>query len=149
MKNRHQPEINVKRQIKFFATAAALALACAGPASAHRGAASEASFLSTLPIAVSVAVPVAVLASGAALTVVAVEAVSEGAVWVLERVSDGARFSVTLSAAAAGGVSVFAGTAVVAVACSTGWVLSTAGRAIAFIPNEIGKALLYNERVTR
>jgi hypothetical protein len=35
------------------------------------------------------------------------------------------------------------------VACSTGWVLSTAGRAIAFIPNEIGKALLYNERVTR
>jgi len=28
-------------------------------------------------------------------------------------------------------------------------VLSAAGKAIAFIPNEIGKALLYNERVTR
>ena len=27
--------------------------------------------------------------------------------------------------------------------------LSAAGRAIAFIPNEIGKALLHNERVTR
>jgi hypothetical protein len=38
---------------------------------------------------------------------------------------------------------------VVTVACSTGWVLSSAGRVIAFIPNEIGKALLYNERVTR
>ena len=45
------------------------------------------------------------------------------------------------------------GTAVVVTALSTGWVLSTAAeagsRALAFIPNEIGAALLYNERVTR
>jgi hypothetical protein len=32
---------------------------------------------------------------------------------------------------------------------STGWVLSAAGEAIAFVPNEIGRALLYNERITR
>ena len=44
---------------------------------------------------------------------------------------------------------VLAGTAVVATAFSAGWVLSAAGKAIAFIPNEVGKALLYNERVTR
>jgi hypothetical protein len=31
----------------------------------------------------------------------------------------------------------------------TGVVLSAAGEAIAFIPNEIGKALLYNEQVSR
>ena len=42
-----------------------------------------------------------------------------------------------------------AGTVVVVTAVSTGWVLSTASRAIAFVPNEIGNALLYNERVTR
>ena len=54
-----------------------------------------------------------------------------------------------LCAQAAGGLSVLAGTAVLVTAMSTGWVLSAAGSAIAFLPNEIGAALLYNERVTR
>jgi hypothetical protein len=116
---------------------------------AHPGSASEASALSMLPVAVSVAAPAALLSAGATLTVVAVEATASGAVWVLERASDGARASVTLTAQAAGGLSVVAGTAVVVTAFSAGWVLSAAGRAIAYIPNEIGAALLYNERVTR
>jgi hypothetical protein len=34
-------------------------------------------------------------------------------------------------------------------ALSAGWVLSAAGQVIAFVPNEIGKALLHNERITR
>ncbi|MBL8308365.1 MAG: hypothetical protein JNM33_16850 [Rubrivivax sp.] len=129
--------------------AAVAAIALAGPAQAHRDAASEASALSLLPIAVSVAAPAGLVLSGAGLVVVAVSAVAEGTVWVLERVSDGARFSVTLSAASVGGVSLAVGTTVQFIACSTGWVLSAAGKAIAFVPNEIGKALLYNERVTR
>ena len=111
--------------------------------------ASAASALSALPIAVSVAAPVMILSAGVTLTVVAVDVSASGAVWVLERASDGARASVRLGAQAAGGLSVAAGTAVVVTAVSTGWVLSTASRAIAFIPNEIGAALLYNERVTR
>lgn len=111
--------------------------------------ASAASALSALPIAVSVAAPVVILSAGATLTVVAVEASATGAVWVLERASDGARATLKLGAGAAGGLSVAAGTVVVVTALSTGWVLSTASRAIAFIPNEIGQALLYNERVTR
>ena len=119
-----------------------------GPAQAQ-STISEASVLSALPIAVSVAAPVMLLSAGALLTVVAVEATSVGTVWVLERASDGARASVKLSAQAAGGLSVAAGTAVLVTAMSTGWVLSAAGRAIAFIPNEIGAALLHNERVTR
>ncbi len=102
-----------------------------------------------LPIAVSVAAPVALLSAGAAFTVVAVSAVAEGTVWVLERASDGARMSLTLSGQVVGGVSVLVGAAVVTTAFSAGWVLSAAGKAIAFIPNEVGKALLYNERVTR
>ena len=129
-------------------TAASLLLGQA--ARAHRNdVPSGVSVLSMLPIAVSVAAPVALLSAGGTFVVVAVSAVAEGTVWVLERASDGARFSVTLGAAAVGGVSLAAGSAVMAVACSTGWVLSAAGRAIAFIPNEVGKALLYNERVTR
>jgi hypothetical protein len=120
-----------------------------GSASAHPPNASDASALSMLPIAVSVAAPAMILSGGVMLTVVAVEASASGTVWVLERASDGARASITLSAQAAGGLSVAAGTAVVVTAFSAGWVLSAAGKAIAYIPNEIGAALLYNERVTR
>ena len=127
----------------------AAALAVAPPQAEAHGASSDASVLSALPIAVSVAAPVAIVSGGALLTVVAVEAASDGATWVLERASDGARASLRLSAQAAGGLSVAAGTAVVVTAISTGWVLSAAGRAIAFVPNAIGNALLYNERVTR
>jgi hypothetical protein len=122
---------------------AALATAHAQPAS------SEASALSALPIAVSVAAPVLVLSAGATLTVVAAQASAVGTVWVLERASDGARATLTLSTQAARGLSVAVGTVVVVTAMSTGWVLSTASEAIAFVPNEIGAALLYNERVTR
>lgn len=128
---------------------AAAALLAAGVATAQAHGPSDASALSALPIAVSVAAPVMLLSAGATLTVVAVQASAAGTVWVLERASDGARMSVTVSAQAAGGLSVAAGTAVVVTAFSAGWVLSAAGRAIAYIPNEIGAALLYNERVTR
>ena len=105
--------------------------------------------LSMLPLAVSVAAPALVLSAGAGLTVVAVQASGEATVWVLERASDGARASVTVSGAVAGGASLLVGTAVAVTAVSAGWVLSAAGQVIAFVPNEIGKALLHNERITR
>jgi len=139
--------MTMKRTISKTLLALALA-ASLNLGHAHTPNASDASALSMLPVAVSVAAPVAVLSAGAVLTVVAVEASVGGTVWVLERASDGARASVTLSGAAAGGVSVLAGTAVVVTAFSAGWVLSAAGQAIAYIPNQIGKALLHNERVT-
>lgn len=129
-------------------TSLALALAAPLPARAQ-GALSEASALSMLPVAVSVAAPVGLLSAGAVFTVVAVEAASAGTVWVLERASDGTRASVTLSGQLAGGVSVVAGTAVLVTAFSAGWVLSAAGQAIAYIPNQIGQALLHNERIVR
>ena len=134
--------------MKKFLSTAALSLALTGMAQAQAGA-SEASALSMLPVAISVAAPAALLSAGAAFTVVSVEAASAGTVWVLKRASDGVQASVTLSTRAAGTASVVAGTAVAVTAISAGWVLSAAGQAIAFIPNEIGKALLYNERVTR
>jgi hypothetical protein len=142
------------RRATAVLAAAALAVASASTplmpsAHAHRAPhGSELSALSLLPVAVSVVAPVAVLASGAALTVVAVETVSGATVWVLERASDGARASITLSGAAVAGASVAVGTAVAVTVLSTGWVLSAAGQAIAYVPNEIGRALLYNERLT-
>ena len=138
----------MKKLIFAGALSLALSLALSSTVRANN-AASEMSALSMLPVAISVAAPVGLLSAGAVFTVVAVEAASAGTVWVLERASDGARASVTLSAAAVGGVSLLAGTAVVVTVFSAGHVLSAAGKAIAFIPNEVGKALLYNERVTR
>lgn len=137
------------RAARHTLVAAVLAVQFLGGAAQAHGNASEASALSTLPIAVSVAAPVMLLSAGAMLSVVAVEATSVGTVWVLERASDGARASIKLGAQAAGGLSVVAGTAVLVTAMSTGWVLSAAGQAIAFVPNAIGAALLHNERVTR
>ena len=142
------PSLRSPSLLRNALVAAMLATQWLPAAQAHNDL-SEASALSALPIAVSVVAPVALLSAGAMLGVVAVEATSAGTVWVLERASDGARASVKLSAQAAGGASVLAGTAVLVTAMSTGWVLSAAGRAIAFIPNELGAALLHNERVTR
>ena len=106
---------------------------------------SEASALSAMTIGVLSTAPVAIVASGANLTVRAVEASADGTTWVLERAADGARASVKL----AGNASAAVGTSVVVTAVAAGTVLSVAGQAIAFIPNEIGASLLYNERVTR
>lgn len=133
-----------------FRRAAIAALLAAGVCSVQaQSTLSDASALSLLPVAISVAAPVAILSAGAVLTVVAVEATSAGTVWVLERASDGARASVRLGARAAESASSLVGAVVVVTAISTGWVLSATSQAIAFIPNELGAALLYNERITR
>ena len=103
-----------------------------------------------VPLAILAAPAAAgVLSAGAALTVASVQVAAAGTVWVLTQASTGASVALTLSAAGAEALSVTAGTAVVVTALSTGWILSAAGKALCFIPNEIGASLLYNERMTR
>ena len=96
-----------------------------------------------------VAVPVALSVGGAVLVVRAVHTSVKGTVYVLERASDAAPVSVEVSGQVINGVAVSVGTAVQVGVISAGTVLSVAGQAIAFIPNEIGKALLHNERLTK
>jgi len=131
---------------------AAVATTAASPARAHGGP-SEASALSALPLALSVAAPALLLSAGAVFTVVAVEASAKGTVWVLERASDGAQVSITVAgaalSAAVGGASLLVGAVVTVTAVSAGWLLSAAGQVIAFVPNELGRALLHHERITR
>src|SRR4051812_15479954 len=93
----------MKRLVLQGALSVALTTAPFTAAHAHPDV-SEASALSALPIAVSVAAPAMFISAGAMLTVVAVEATATGAVWVMERASDGARASITV----AGGLSVVA-----------------------------------------
>ena len=142
----------------FLAASLALALV-AGPARAQ----SEVSLvLSALPVASVVgvagsaaagavavsALPVALTVSGAVLVVKAVEVSARGTVIVLERASDGARASVELSGRAASSVAASAGTAVAVSVIGAGVLLSAAGEVLCFIPNELGRALLHNERIT-
>ena len=135
------------RPLRRLVAASVLALSLA--AAQAQSSPSEASLISTLPIAVSVAAPLAILSSGAALSVVAVEVASEGTVWVLERAADGARASVQFAGRGIADVSLAAGTLVVVTAIGAGWVLSVAGEAIAFVPNRVGASLLHSERITR
>lgn len=134
------------------ATAAVLALATSPLAQAHDPSRdlSGASGLSlSVPVAISVAAPSALLVTGASFVVVSVEVLAEGTVWVLERASDGARMSIRFGAEMGTASVVAAGTLVVATVVAAGCVLSVAGEAIAFIPSEIGRALIYDERITR
>ena len=126
-----------------------LALWAQAPAAQAQSTVSEASALSLLPVGVSVATAGLVLSAGATLAIVSVETTARGTVWVLERASDGARFSVRFTGQVVGGVSTVVGTSVTVLAIGSGVVLSAAGQSLAFIPNEIGKALLYNEQITR
>ena len=129
---------------------AALAIAPPSWAHGHPANASQAlSGASALAVGVSVAAPFAIVASGAAFTVLAVEASAEGTVWIVEGASDGARASLQFAGAALGDLSVGVGTVIMCMAVSTGWVLSSAGRAIAFVPNAVGVALLHHERISR
>jgi hypothetical protein len=146
--------------LKNMVLAASLALSlAAGPAHAQ----SEASLaVSALPVASVVgvagsvlggavavsAVPVALAVSGAVLVVKAVEASATGTVYVLERASDGARASVAVAGRGTKAVSAGVGTALAVSVITAGVVLSVAGEVIAFIPNQLGRALLHNERVS-
>lgn len=99
-------------------------------------------------VGAAVALPVAFSTAGAVLVVKGVEASATGTRYVLERVSDGARASVEVSGKVAGAASTTVGTVVSVSIISAGVVLSVAGQVIAFVPNEAGRALLHNQRVT-
>lgn len=132
-------------------SALVLSLVFAGSSSHAQSELSAASALSGLPIAVSAVGGLAVssLVAGMTLVVVGVETVAGSTVWVLERASDGARVSLTFTGKVVGSASTAVGAVVTVSAVGAGTVLSAAGRAIAFVPNEIGKALLHHETLSR
>lgn len=146
--------------MKTLLATTALLLALSQNAAAHGGPSEASATLSVAPVALSVgalsaggvalsAIPAGLLSAGTVLTVVSVEAVGDTTVWVLERASDGVRLSLRTAGRLAQGAVVSTGIAVTVSVVATGTVLSAAGQVIAFIPNEIGQALLHNERVSR
>jgi len=154
-------EFIMKRQFASYLIAVC-ALLTGATASFNVQAQSEASGLSAvsaMPVAsvvvgasvaagAVVAIPVVLSTAGAVLMVKAVEVSARGTVYLLERASDGVQVSVEVLGKSAAAVSVGVGTMATISAIGAGVLLSAAGEVIAFIPNEIGKALLHNERVT-
>ena len=142
----------------------AAVLACgflaAAPAQAHRGPSEASLDASAVSIAtvmsgvvgsatVAVAMPVALSATGGVLVVRSIEVSARGTVCVLERLSEGARAMVNLGANGIANGSIAVGTMLTSTVTASGVVLSAAGQAIAFIPNQVGMALLHDERLTR
>jgi hypothetical protein len=154
---------NPKRHVTCLALVAALAASAMAPVHAYRG---ESPFgpsgLSILPLAsvasvavvgagasaAAVALPVALTVSGATLIVKSVEVSARGTLCVLERASDGAVATLEFSGRSAQLASLAVGRTVEVSAVGAGVVLSAMGGVIAFLPNELGRALLHNERLT-
>jgi len=130
--------------MKRILLATLLGLACAGSQAAGQSNPSQAS--ANLSGVVVVGSILSVAATGS-VVVASARAVGEGLEVVLENVVDGSRATVRLSGKAAGGLSLAAGTTLEVVTASTGYVLVMSGKALAFLPNEAGKALLHSARV--
>jgi hypothetical protein len=88
----------------------------------------------------------AVAASGTVL-VESVEAAGDASMLVLAGASNAAHAALRLSGRAAREASLVVGASVNLVATSTGYLLVASGKLLAFIPNEIGKALIHHSRV--
>jgi hypothetical protein len=106
-------------QVRTTTLAIAAAFAVHGAAHGQRSA-SEVSEASLVPVAISVALPVVLVAG-----------------------------SIRLAGGIASAAGMAIGTVIVVTVVATGTVLSAAGHVIAFIPNEIGRTLSYNQRVSR
>ncbi len=129
--------------MKRIVLATLLGLACASGQAAGQSNPSQAS--ANLSGVVVVGSVLSVAATGS-VVVASAKTVADGLEVVLENVVDGSRATVRLSGRAAGGLSLAAGATLEVVTASTGHVLVMSGKAIAFLPNEAGKALLHSAR---
>jgi hypothetical protein len=102
-----------------------------------------------LSIAGSTVVEGSMLGIGASgvLVIESVRAVGNGIVIVMKGTSDAASVTVQLSGEGIRQLGLVSGAVLQATAVSTGHLLISAGKIIAFIPNELGKALIYHSKV--
>lgn len=90
-----------------------------------------------------VAGSIEIIAASAELTVQAVQAAGESVVIVLRGASEAATVSVLTSAHLSANASVAAGTLVQVAGESIGYALYVGGNLIAFVPSEVGRALIH------
>ena len=103
---------------------------------------------STVSVVVSVMLPAAFISEGGRYVVKGVEASADGTVYVLEKVGEGIRGSVTVGANVSGAASVGVGESVSFVTSASGTLLAASGKVLAIIPNALGRALLKSEKLS-
>lgn len=130
--------------MKYLMFAALLCLPCAALQAAP-GPSQPSAALSDLSATV-IGGSVLLAAAGGSVVVESVRASGDTLEVVLRSAADASVATVRLSAKAAGGLSLATGTVLEVLASSAGQVLVLSGKAIAFIPNEAGKALLHHAR---
>jgi hypothetical protein len=93
-------------------------------------------------------IPIALSVNGSYLLVRAIESTARGTLYLLERASDGAAATIEMVGQSARSASLAVGTALTVNTIGAGVILVSGGLAIAFIPNDIGRSLLRNDRIT-
>jgi hypothetical protein len=125
-------------------------VACSAPALAGttRGASTGSERISESSAEV-VGGTISVAAMSGVLVIDSISRAADGSVIVLKDASGAVKVSLRVSGDAVGKASLAVGGAVSLVAISTGHLLVASGKAIAFIPNEIGKTLIHHTRVDK
>lgn len=135
---------------KAAAVATGLSLSFVIPVSQAEagGTLSEASEMSAVGSASVVAGSMMAIVGTGELVVESIQWLAEGGRCVLKGSAKVGRVVLLLPVKAAGGVSLAVGQTVQVTASGAGWLLTKAGEVIAFIPNEVGRALLFSEPVS-
>ena len=131
--------------MKRLLLATLFSFACAG---AHAADASTPSQAASELAGSVVLGSIAVVGVTGSVVVASVETIGDAIEVVLEGAGQASRATVRLSGAAVRGLSIGAGTVLQVVALSAGHALVLSGKVIAFIPNEVGQALLHHARAS-
>lgn len=134
----------------LLATALLCAATMAPLAQAANSDTTNASDNASMASAIVLVGSMSVLAAAGEVVIDKVEEAADGSVLVLKSAARGASqtatASVKLSQKAAQGLSLAAGTVVKVVAVSTGHMLVLSGKAIAYVPNAAGQAILHHSK---
>lgn len=143
--------MNVKRTLVTLAAAACIASFAATPAAAtdSTAASAEGSQAAIAGSGMMLDGSANVIRAGGALTIAGITAAGDASVIVLRDVATGSEASLRVGADVAQAGSLAVGQTVSVVAEATGMSLFAGGRLVAFVPNEIGRALVYAARSTQ
>lgn len=133
--------------MRRFVIAALCAIVSGHAAADAASEASRASLNASLAIpAVAVSGSVHMFRDGGQLSVTGVKTVGKMSVVSLRNLVGGVEGSVEVSTQVLEGTALAAGALVYATASTTGVLLSAAGRALMFVPNEVGMSLMHHSR---
>lgn len=132
---------------RLSAFALCLGLLGTVPIAAQSTGASQASAISVAPSVELASIALETIPAGSELVVRSVEVVGESVLVTVTAAAGGASFVLELTAQAASGLVLVAGTVVWVAIVSGGYLLSVAGEVLAFVPDAATRALMHHEAI--